>query len=141
MIQCLDQFEILKSRERRCFLTCKHYMHLSNFFFFSLVFCYKVLKSFCLALNSCCLFLKGMESRELSLRVFLVLSFQNRKVRYEMVSCQTFEVIVLGWPENGLQITMAPPLFQVTNFLNFQVNHVMRSKIIFNLECLTSKFI
>lgn len=140
MIQCLDQFEILKSRERRCFLPCKHYMHLSNFFFFS-----------CLLLQSLEIFLSSFEfllsiferkgiKRTLSLRVFLVLSFQNRKVRYEMVSCQSFEVTVLGWPENGLQITMSS-LFQVTNFLNFQVHHVMRCKIIFSLGCLTSKFI
>jgi len=70
---------------------------------------------------------KGIK-RTLSLRVFLVISFQNRKVRYEMVSCQSFEVIVLGWPENGLQVTL-----KVTNFLNFQVHHVMRCKIIFSL--------
>jgi hypothetical protein len=55
--------------------------------------------------------LKGKESRELSLRVFLVLSFQNRKVRYEMVSCQSFEVIVLGWPENGWTTTHPGPSF------------------------------
>ncbi len=140
MIQCLDQFEILKSRERRCFFTCKHYMHLSNFFFFS-----------CLLLQSLEIFLSSFDfllsiferkgiKRTLSFRVFFILSFQTRKVRYEMVSCQSFEVIVLGWPENGLQITL-PPLFQVTIFLNFQVHHVMRCKIIFGLGCLTSKFI
>jgi hypothetical protein len=111
-------------------------MHLSNFVFFS-----------CLLLQSLEIFLSSFEfllsiferkgiKRTLSLRVFLVLSFQNRKVRYEMVSCQSFEVIVLGWPENGLQITL-----KVTNFLNFQVYHVMRCKIIFSLGCLTSKFI
>jgi hypothetical protein len=85
-------------------------------------------------LNSCCLLLKGKESREPS--HLGSLWFFLPKQESKMVSCQSFEVIVLGWPENGLQITL-----KVTNFLNFQVHHVMRCKIIFSLGCLTSKFI
>jgi hypothetical protein len=85
-------------------------MHLSNFFFFSRL----LLQSLEIFLSSFEFLLSIFErkgiKRTLSLGVFLVLSFQNRKVRYEMVSCQSFEVIVLGWPENGRQITL-PPLF------------------------------